>query len=73
MIAVVVAPTHVPAAQRPGLEAAVHAIGSGPLGVTYSAGFLLCGAAGPLAAMLTVVAVLARSDETLLDLEALDE
>ncbi|HET9895955.1 MAG TPA: MFS transporter [Streptosporangiaceae bacterium] len=96
-------PAHVPAAQRAAAEAAVHAVGSGPLGAnavpatltlpsgqvvpfnplhqvafdalsrSYSLGFVLSGAAALLAALLTVIAVRARDDETLLDLELLDE
>lgn len=103
MATFVSSPAHAPAAQRPALEEAVRAVGSGPLGAnavpaavtlpnghvvpfnplqrvafdalsrSYSLGFLICGAAALLAALLTVLAVRARSDETLLDLEALDE
>ncbi|HXS62521.1 MAG TPA: MFS transporter [Streptosporangiaceae bacterium] len=40
---------------------------------SYSHGFLLSGAAALLAALVTVIAMRARSDEPLLDLEALDE
>jgi len=40
---------------------------------SYSFGFLLCGAAALVAASLTAVAIRAQSDETMLDLEALDE
>jgi hypothetical protein len=101
--AFVASPAHVPAAQRPAVLGAVHAVGSGPLGAnavpatvtlpsgqlvpfnplqlvafnalsrSYSFGFLLCGAAALVAASLTAVAVRAQSDETMLDLEALDE
>jgi hypothetical protein len=96
-------PAHVPAAQRPAVEAAVHAVGSGPLGAnavpatvtlphgevvpfnplhqvafdalshSYSLGFLVCGAAALLAALLAVVAIRAHADETMLDLELLDD
>jgi MFS family permease len=95
------APAHVPAAQRPALEGAVHAVTSGPLGAnavpatvpgpggqlvpfnplqhvafsalshSYSLGFLLCGAAALLAALLTVVAFRAGADEDMPDLEEL--
>ena len=101
--AFVSAPAHVPAAQRPALEAAVHAVGSGPLGAnavpatvrlssgqvvpfnplhqiafdalsrSYSHGFLICGAAALLAAALTVIAIRSEVNETLLDLELLDD
>jgi len=96
---------HAPAAQRAAIEAAIHAVQSGPLGAnavpasvtlaggqsvpfnplkdvafdalshSYSVGFMISGAAGLIAALLTVIAIHARSDETLLDvdLEALDE
>lgn len=97
------APAHVPAVQRAATEAAVHAVGSGPLGAnavpasvtlptgqvvpfnplhqiafdalsrSYSLGFLLSGAAALLAAALTIIAMRAQADETLLDLELLDE
>jgi hypothetical protein len=40
---------------------------------SYSFGFLLCGAAALAAALLTVFAIRAEADETMLDLEALDE
>ncbi|HYK32364.1 MAG TPA: MFS transporter [Streptosporangiaceae bacterium] len=40
---------------------------------SYSLGFVLCGAAALFAALLTVMAVHAWSDETLLDLETLDD
>jgi MFS family permease len=103
LAAFVSSPSHVPAAQRPAVESAVHAVSSGPLGAnavpatvtlpsgnvvpfnplhraafdalsqSYSLGFLICGAAALLAGLLTVLAVRARSDETLLDLESLDE
>lgn len=103
LAAFVAAPDHVPAAQRPAVLGAVHAVGSGPLGAnavpatvklpsgqvvpfnplqhvafdalshSYSLGFLLCGAAALVAALLTAVAIRAESDETMLDLEALDE
>ncbi len=101
--AFVASPAHVPAAQRPAVLGAVHAVGSGPLGAnavpatvtlpsgqvvpfnplqniafdalsrSYSFGFLLCGAAALAAALLTVFAIRAQADETMLDLEALDE
>jgi MFS family permease len=90
-------------AQRASLEAAVHAVQSGPLGAnavpatitlpdgriqalnplqsvafsalshSYSLGFLLSGMAALLAAVLTAVAMRAQGDDTLLDLEYLDE
>lgn len=96
-------PAHVPAAQRPAVEAAVHAVGSGPLGAnavpatvtlpggevvpfnplqrvafdalshSYSLGFLVCGAAALLAALLAVIAIRSHADETMLDLELLDD
>ncbi len=96
-------PAHVPAALRPAVEAAVHAVSSGPLGAnavpatitlangqsrtfnplkhvafdalshSYALGFLLSGAAAIFAALLTVLAIRASSDETLLDTETLDE
>ncbi len=96
-------PAHVPAAQRPAVEAAVRAVGSGPLGAnavpasvrlpsgqvvpfnplhqvafdalsrSYSLGFLLSGAGALLAALLTFLAIRARADETMLDLELGDE
>jgi MFS family permease len=92
-----------PAAQRASLEAAVHAVQSGPLGAnavpatvtlpgghvqafnplqpvafnalshSYSLGFLLSGVAALLAALLTALAMRAQGDDTLLDLEFLDE
>jgi MFS family permease len=101
--AFVAAPAHVPAAQRPAVEAAVHAVGSGPLGAnavpatvrlssgevvpfnplhqvafdalshSYSLGFLICGASALLAAALTVIAIRSEVNETLLDLELLDD
>jgi MFS family permease len=100
--AFVASPAHVPAAQRPALEAAVHAVQSGPLGAnavpatvtqggqlvpfnplkpiafdalshSYSLGFLLSGAAALLAALLTGIAIRAKADDTLLELELLDE
>lgn len=40
---------------------------------SYSHGFLISGAAALAAALLTVIAIRARSDESLLDLESLDE
>ena len=101
--AFVSSPAHVPAAQRPAVEAAVHAVGSGPLGANavpatvrlssgqvvpfnplhqvafdalshwYSVGFLICGVSALLAATLTVVAIRSEVNETLLDLELLDD
>ena len=85
--------TRVPAAQRPAVEAAVHAVQSGPLGAnavpnppnplkpiafdalghSYALGFVLSGAAALLAAALTMIGMRARTDDTLLDLELLDE
>jgi MFS family permease len=80
------APAHVPAAQRPAVEGAVHAVASGPLGANavpatvplpggktapfnplkdvafhalshaYSIGYLICGIAALLAALLTLLA-----------------
>jgi MFS family permease len=103
LAAFVSSPAHVPAAQRPAVEAAVHAVGSGPLGANavpatvklptgqvvpfnplhqiafdalshwYSVGFLICGTAGLLAAALTVIALRSEANETLLDLELLDD
>ncbi len=96
-------PAHAPAAQRPALEAAVHAVQSGPLGAnavpasmtlpsgqvvpfnplkpiafdalshSYSLGFFLSGAAALLAALLAMIAIRANADDTLLELELLDE
>jgi MFS family permease len=96
-------PAHVPAAQRPAVEAAVHAVQSGPLGAnavpatitqpgagvvpfnplksvafdalshSYALGFVLSGVAALLAAALTVIGMRAGTDDTLLDLELLDE
>jgi predicted MFS family arabinose efflux permease len=96
-------PAHVPAAQRPAVEAAVHAVQSGPLGAnavpaaitqpagglvpfnplkpiafdalghSYALGFVLSGVAALLAAALTVIGMRARTDDTLLDLELLDD
>jgi MFS family permease len=101
--AFVSSPAHVPAAQRPAVEAAVHAVGSGPLGANavpatvklangevvpfnplhqvafdalshwYSVGFIICGTAGLLAAAMTVIALRSEANETLLDLELLDD
>jgi MFS family permease len=101
--AFVSSPAHVPAAQRPSVEAAVHAVGSGPLGANavpatvklssgqvvpfnplhqvafdalshwYSVGFLICGASALLAAALTMIAIRSEVNETLLDLELLDD
>jgi MFS family permease len=101
--AFVSSPAHVPAAQRPAVEAAVHAVGSGPLGANavpatvrlpsgevvpfnplhqvafdalshwYSVGFVICGASALLAAALTVIAIRSEANETLLDLELLDD
>lgn len=92
-----------PAAQRPAVEAAVHAVQSGPLGAnavpatitqpggrllpfnplkpiafealghSYALGFALSGVAALLAAALTVFGMRAQTDDTLLDLEQLDE
>jgi len=92
-----------PPAQRASVEAAVHAVQSGPLGAnavpatipaggghvlafnplqpvafnalshSYSLGFLLSGVAALVAALLTVMAMRAQGDDTLLDLEFLDE
>jgi MFS family permease len=96
-------PAHVPLAQRPQVEAAVHAVQSGPLGAnavpasitqpgggvvpfnplkpiafdalghSYALGFVLSGGAALLAAALTIIGMRARTDDTLLDLEQLDE
>jgi MFS family permease len=101
--AFVSSPAHVPAAQRPAVEAAVHAVQSGPLGAnavpatipqpgggvvpfnplkpiafdalghSYALGFVLSGVAALLAAALTVIGMRARTDDTLLDLELLDD
>jgi MFS family permease len=97
------APARVPAAQRPAVEAAVHAVGSGPLGAnavpatvtlpsgdavpfnplhrvafdalshSYSLGFVLCGASALLAAALTVIAIRGDAEETLLEMELLED
>lgn len=97
------APAHAPAAQRPEVEAAVHAVASGPLGANavpatvplpggktapfnplkdvafhalshaYSTGYLICGLAALVAALLTLVAVGGRAHETLLDPQTLAE
>jgi hypothetical protein len=94
---------HVPPAQRPAVEAAVHAVQSGPLGAnavpasiiqpgggvvpfnplkpiaftalghSYALGFVLSGSAALLAAALTLLGMRAQTDDTLLDLEQLDE
>ncbi len=96
-------PAHVPAAQRSAVEAAVHAVQSGPLGAnavpasitqpgggvvpfnplkpiafdalghSYALGFVLSGVAALLAAALTMIGMRARTDDTLLDLELLDD
>ena len=95
-------PAHVPPAQRPAVEAAVHAVQMGPLGAnavpatvpgphgvvpfnplksiafdalshSYALGFVLSGVAALLAAALTIIGMRARTDDTLLDLEQLDE
>ncbi len=101
--AFVSSPAHVPAAERPAIAAAVHAVQSGPLGAnavpatvtqtsgqvvpfnplktvafdalshSYSLGFILSGTAALLAAVLTAVAMRSQADDTLLDLELLDE
>jgi len=93
----------VPATQRPAVEAAVHAVQSGPLGAnavpatitqpgggvvpfnplkpiafdalghSYALGFVLSGAAALVAAALTAIGMRAATDDTLLDLEQLDE
>jgi hypothetical protein len=95
------APAHVPAAQRPAVQGAVHAVTSGPLGANavpatvpgpggapvpfnplqhvaftalshaYSLGFLLCGAAALLAALLAAAGLRPAADEDLPDLEEL--
>jgi MFS family permease len=95
------APAHVPAAERPAVEGAVHAVTSGPLGANavpatvtapdgsvvpfnplqhvafnalshaYSLGFLLCGAAALLAALLAAAGLRPAVDEDLPDLEEL--
>jgi MFS family permease len=97
------APAHVPAAQRPSVEAAVHAVASGPLGANavpatvpvpggrtapfnplkdvafhalshaYSVGYVICGVAALVAAVLTMAAVRGRVHETLLDPQTLAE
>jgi hypothetical protein len=94
-------PAHVPAAARPAVEGAVHAVTSGPLGAnavpatvttpdgtvvpfnplkhvafdalshSYSIGFLLCGAAALLAALLAAAGLRPAADEDLPDLEEL--
>ncbi|HEY7430504.1 MAG TPA: MFS transporter [Streptosporangiaceae bacterium] len=103
LAAFVSSPAHVPAAQRPEVEAAVHAVQSGPLGANavpatvtlpngeavpfnplhrvafdalshaYSIGFVVSGAAALLAALLALFALHAQADETLLDLDLLDD
>jgi MFS family permease len=97
------APAHVPAAQRPAVEGAVHAVASGPLGANavpatvpgpggkpipfnplkdvafhalshaYAVGYLICGIAALLAALLTLLAVRGGVHETLLDPQTLAE
>ena len=97
------APAHVPPDLRPSVEAAVHAVASGPLGANavpatvpgpggkpvpfnplqdvafhalssaYSVGYVICGVAALVAAVLTVVAVHGRMHETLLDPRTLAE
>jgi MFS family permease len=92
-----------PAAQRPAVAAAVHAVQSGPLGANavpatitvpgrgvvpfnplkpiafdalghaYALGFVLSGVAALAAAALTMIGMRARTDDTLLDLELLDD
>jgi MFS family permease len=99
----VASPAHVPPAQRSAVEAAVHAVQSGPLGSnavpatitqpgagvvpfnplksvafdalshSYALGFVLSGIAALLGAALTVIGMRARTDDTLLDLDLLDE
>jgi hypothetical protein len=94
-------PAHVPAAARPAVEGAVHAVTSGPLGAnavpatvttadgavvpfnplkhvafdalshSYSLGFLICGAAALLAALLAAAGLRPAADEDLPDLEEL--
>jgi MFS family permease len=94
-------PAHAPAAERPAVEGAVHAVTSGPLGANavpatvttqdgtvlpfnplkhvafdalshaYSLGFLLCGAAALLAAVLAAALLRPAADEDLPDLEEL--
>jgi MFS family permease len=95
------APAHVPAAQRPAVGAAVHAVASGPLGANavpatvpgpggkpvpfnplkdvafhalshaYSIGYLICGIAALVAALLALVVVRGGAHETLLDPQTL--
>ena len=97
------APAHVPAAQRPTVEAGVHAVASGPLGANavpatvpgpggkpvpfnplkdvafhalshaYSIGYLICGIAALVAAVLALTAVHGQASETLLDPQTLAE
>jgi len=94
-------PAHVPAADRPALEGAVHAVTSGPLGAnavpatvttpdgtvvplnplkhvafnalshSFSIGFLICGVAALLAALLAGFGLRPAVDEDLPDLEEL--
>jgi MFS family permease len=102
MAAFSAAPAHVPPAQRPAAEAAVHAVASGPLGANavpatvpgpggkpvpfnplkdvafhalshaYSIGYLICGIAALVAALLAMVAVRGgRAHEMLLDPQTL--
>jgi MFS family permease len=101
--AFVASPAHAPAAQRPALEAAVHAVQSGPLGANavpatqtlpggqvvafnplkqvafdalshaYSLAFVISGSAALLAALLALIAMRSRTDDTRLELELLDE
>jgi hypothetical protein len=96
-------PARAPATQRPALEAAVHAVQSGPLGANavpatitlpsgqtvsfnplkqvafdalshgYSLAFIISGSAALLAALLSIIAIRANADDTLLELELLDE
>jgi MFS family permease len=97
------APAHVPAAQRPMVEAAVGAVNSGPLGAnavpaavpgpagkpipfnplkdvafhalshSYAIGYVVCGVAALVAAVLTLAAVGGGARETLLDPHTLGE
>lgn len=99
----VASPKSLPAAQRPAVEGAVHAVLSGPLGAnavpatipkpgggvipfnplkpvafdalshSYALGFVISGVAALLAAGLTAIGMRARTDDTLLDLEQLDD
>jgi len=97
------AAAHVPAAQRPEVEAAIGAVNSGPLGANavpamvpgpdgklvpfnplkdvafhaldsaYSVGYVVCGVAAVVAAVLSVLFIGGKAHETLITVESLDD